>query len=39
MLVGPRGWNETIRPQPRVRMLGFVPEDDLRALYAAAAVF
>ena len=39
VLVGPRGWNEEIRPQPRVRMLGFVPGDDLGPLYAGAEVF
>jgi glycosyltransferase involved in cell wall biosynthesis len=39
VLVGPKGWNEEIRVGPRVRPLGFVPGDDLRALYAGAAVF
>jgi glycosyltransferase involved in cell wall biosynthesis len=39
VLVGPKGWNERIRPQPRVRMLGFVPSTALPGLYAGAAVF
>jgi glycosyltransferase involved in cell wall biosynthesis len=39
VLVGPKGWNEQLRPQPRVRMLGFVPGADLAGLYAGAAVF
>jgi glycosyltransferase involved in cell wall biosynthesis len=38
-LVGPPGWKEQVRSQPRVRTLGFVPGDDLRALYAGAEVF
>jgi glycosyltransferase involved in cell wall biosynthesis len=43
VLVGPRGWNEdldaltaTTRRKPRV--LGFVPRDELNALYAGAAI-
>jgi glycosyltransferase involved in cell wall biosynthesis len=39
VLVGPRGWNEEITERPRVRMLGFVPQDDLGPLYAGAEVF
>lgn len=39
VLVGPRGWNEELQPAPGVKMLGFVPGDDLRALYAGAEVF
>lgn len=44
LLVGPRGWNEDLeslvgRNKSRVRALGFVPTDELRALYAGAAVF
>ena len=44
VLAGQEGWNEDIGPrvarlEPRVRMLGFVNNDDLRALYAYAAVF
>jgi glycosyltransferase involved in cell wall biosynthesis len=39
VLVGPRGWNEQIAERPRVRMLGFVPQDDLGPLYAGAEVF
>jgi glycosyltransferase involved in cell wall biosynthesis len=38
-LVGPTGWDEEVRIGPRVRRLGFVPADDLRALYAGAKVF
>ena len=40
VLVGPQGWNEELGP-PRdgVTMLGFVPDDELRALYAGAAAF
>jgi glycosyltransferase involved in cell wall biosynthesis len=48
VLVGPRGWKEDLPrrlaalPAParrRVRLLGFVPRDDLGPLYAGAAVF
>ena len=44
VLVGPKGWNEDIAAHlgsaaGRVRMLGFVPEADKRALYAEATVF
>jgi glycosyltransferase involved in cell wall biosynthesis len=39
VLVGPKGWNEDVRAAPGVRPLGFVPADDLRALYAGAEVF
>jgi len=44
VLVGPRGWNEDLRPHlgtaaGRVRTLGFVPGADMTALYAAASVF
>jgi len=44
VLVGPKGWNEDLRSHlgtaaGRVRTLGFVPEEDKRALYAAASVF
>ena len=44
VLVGPRGWLEAVPDAPpelagRVRALGFVEEDELRALYAGAAVF
>jgi glycosyltransferase involved in cell wall biosynthesis len=44
VVVGPEGWNEDLgalladRPL-NVRALGFVPESELHALYAAAAVF
>jgi glycosyltransferase involved in cell wall biosynthesis len=43
-LVGPDGWNEELAPHldalgGRVRRLGFVPDDDLAALYAEASVF
>ena len=44
VLVGPSGWNEELGPLlarlPRPpRVLGFVPADQLRALYGAADVF
>jgi glycosyltransferase involved in cell wall biosynthesis len=39
VLVGPRGWNEELEERPGVRMLGFVPWDDLGALYAGAEAF
>lgn len=44
ILVGPRGWNESVRPlvaraRGRVKTLGFVPHDDLAGLYAGARVF
>jgi glycosyltransferase involved in cell wall biosynthesis len=42
-LVGPRGWNEDVGRlldgRWRVKTLGFVPYDDLAALYAGAEVF
>ncbi len=44
VVVGPGGWGEQADPTAyglaeRVHALGFVPDDDLRALYAAADVF
>lgn len=39
VLVGPRGWNEEIEAAPRVHVLGFLPAEELRALYAGAAAF
>jgi glycosyltransferase involved in cell wall biosynthesis len=44
VLAGPAGWNEDLRPlveghPGRIRSLGFVEPDDLRALYAGAEVF
>ena len=44
VLVGPKGWNEDLDRlvgdlKGRVRVLGFVPDADLRALYAGADVF
>jgi glycosyltransferase involved in cell wall biosynthesis len=48
VLVGPQGWNEELGvrlaelPAPvreRVRVLGFVPQEDLGPLYAGAAAF
>jgi glycosyltransferase involved in cell wall biosynthesis len=39
VLVGPRGWNEELRLPAGVKTLGFVPGDDLRALYAGAEAF
>jgi glycosyltransferase involved in cell wall biosynthesis len=47
VLVGPRGWNEDLdhligdlpaTVRDRIRLLGWVPRDDLEALYAAATV-
>lgn len=43
VLVGPRGWKEDLRHDPAqasdaVRWLGFVPSEDLEAIYASAAV-
>ncbi|MGH2753088.1 MAG: glycosyltransferase family 4 protein [Actinomycetota bacterium] len=42
-LVGPEGWNEDVRAllgnRDRVKVLGFVPQADLDALYAGAEVF
>lgn len=44
VLVGPKGWNEDIErmlagQRPDIKVLGFVPHPDLRALYAGADVF
>jgi glycosyltransferase involved in cell wall biosynthesis len=44
VLVGPRGWNEDLDAllapvRSRVRVIGFVPPDELAPLYAAAEVF
>jgi glycosyltransferase involved in cell wall biosynthesis len=39
VLVGPPGWNEEVEARPGVRMLGFVPWDDLWRLYAGAEAF
>ena len=44
VLCGPKGWNEDVDAlvapvKERVRVLGFVPESDLRSLYAGANVF
>lgn len=45
VLVGPRGWNEDIQKLTRgstrddVKVLGFVPPEHLRPLYAGATVF
>lgn len=44
VLVGPRGWNEDLGAlvapvADRVRVLGFVPTDDLDAIYAGASAF
>jgi glycosyltransferase involved in cell wall biosynthesis len=44
VLAGPRGWKEDIgdaiaRLEGRARWLGFVPGEDLDAIYAGAAVF
>lgn len=44
VLVGPRGWNEDLDAllapvRSRVRVIGFVPPDELAPLYAGASVF
>lgn len=44
VLVGPKGWNEDLdallgNKRERVRVLGFVPPAELRALYGGAEVF
>jgi glycosyltransferase involved in cell wall biosynthesis len=44
VLVGPRGWNEDLDTllapvRSRVRVIGFVPSDELAPLYAGASVF
>lgn len=39
VLAGPAGWGEQVPAGGSVRVLGLVPDDDLRALYAGAAVF
>ncbi|MGH2684041.1 MAG: glycosyltransferase family 4 protein, partial [Actinomycetota bacterium] len=40
VLAGPAGWHEDLgTPGPRVTTVGFVPDDELRALYAGAAVY
>lgn len=44
VLAGPPGWGDGFAPPQgelaaRVRAVGFVPEDDLRALFAGAAAF
>ena len=40
VVVGPDGWGDAVRDVTGdVRFLGFVPADDLAALYAAASVF
>jgi glycosyltransferase involved in cell wall biosynthesis len=44
VLVGPRGWNEDLREltrpiADRLRVLGFVPDQDLGPLYAGASAF
>ncbi|MGH2735361.1 MAG: glycosyltransferase family 4 protein [Actinomycetota bacterium] len=44
ILVGPTGWNEDLEARvqqagERVRLLGFLPHDDLAPLYAGAHVF
>jgi len=40
VLTGPEGWHEDLgAPGERVTIAGFVPDDELRALYAGAAVY
>ena len=42
VLAGPSGWHESlpsVAPEEAISAIGFVPSDDLPALYAGAAVF
>lgn len=39
VIVGKFGWGEKTKPVPGVRLLGFVPDEDLVGLYSAAQVF
>lgn len=39
VLVGNQGWAEKIHADAGIRMLGFVPDEDLPALYSGAAAF
>lgn len=39
IIVGRRGWGKGIAPSKRVRILGFVPQTDLPALYSGAKIF
>ena len=39
VVVGASGWGEGVMPSAKVKMLGFVPNDHLPALYAGAATF
>lgn len=38
VIVGKFGWGETTKPVPGVKLLGFVPDEDLAVLYSAAKV-
>ncbi len=38
-IAGKFGWGETTRRIPGVKLLGFVPDEDLKALYSTAKVF
>ncbi|MCG2692035.1 glycosyltransferase family 4 protein, partial [Microgenomates group bacterium] len=39
VIVGKFGWGDQVKPIPGIKILGFVPDEDLRALYSAAKVF
>jgi len=39
ILVGPKGWDSTVKPVPGVRMLGYVNDNDLSALYELCECF
>ncbi len=39
VLAGPRGWGEELPPTPGVRLLGWVGDETLPGLYAAASFF
>lgn len=39
VIVGKFGWGETARPVERIKLLGYVPDEELAELYCRAAVF
>lgn len=39
VIVGKFGWGETTKPVNGIKLLGFVPDEDLAGLYSHAAVF
>ena len=39
VIVGKFGWGERVKPVTGVRLLGFVPDEDLAGLYSGAQVF